>query len=147
MSIKINFIPRQECLSEVGSSNKVNLVALTEGSVNATYSSQPDGVLDMVGGGIKEGFHNFYDGFSKVSDEIVGAEIEFFVKPFVSFVKDCFFGLIDLLNAHSVEIITLGMVFGALGMMVGPIVGSRPGKWFGRVIFVGMIGAIWRVII
>ncbi|CAM2950093.1 hypothetical protein PASE110613_09005 [Paenibacillus sediminis] len=62
--------------------------------------------------------------------------------------SNLFFGkLADLfasLNAFSPEIITLGVVTCAIGMMVGPLVGN--GKWLGRLFITFWFGIIWRVL-
>lgn len=55
--------------------------------------------------------------------------------------------LFDVLNAASVEIITIGIVFCGMGMMLAPLLGSNSARWFGRALFIALVGSIWRSII
>jgi len=61
--------------------------------------------------------------------------------------KENFNSLIINLNALSPEIITGGIIVCALGMMVGPVIGSSAGKWFGRMNIIFWGGVIWRLLI
>ena len=67
---------------------------------------------------------------SETGDKFVGAEVEFLFKPVGIFLKEGFLGVLKLLNSHSVEIITLGIIGTSVGMMVAPLLGSSSGKWF-----------------
>lgn len=62
-------------------------------------------------------------------------------------IKENFDHLITSLNAMSPEIITGGVIICAIGMMVGPVIGSSAGKWFGRMNIVFWGGVIWRLLI
>lgn len=55
--------------------------------------------------------------------------------------------LLDLLNSNSTEIITLGVIVCAFGMMVAPMLGSTAGRWFGRLFATLAVGVIWRMFI
>lgn len=49
------------------------------------------------------------------------------------------------INNHSAEIVTSAIVICAFGMMLGPLVGSKTGKWFGMVVGSLWIGIVWRL--
>jgi len=51
-----------------------------------------------------------------------------------------------ILNQSSAEIVTFGVIVCAGGMMIAPMVGSPPAKWFGRLVGIFFIGAIWRAL-
>ncbi|GIM47063.1 hypothetical protein DNHGIG_26120 [Collibacillus ludicampi] len=53
---------------------------------------------------------------------------------------------LTILNANSPEIITFAIVVCAGGMMIAPLFGSHPSKWFGRAMGTFWIGVIWRVL-
>lgn len=55
--------------------------------------------------------------------------------------------VVDLINANAAEVITLGIVVCAAGMMLAPMMGSTAGKWMGRMFVVFLLGVIWSVFI
>lgn len=56
--------------------------------------------------------------------------------------------LIATLNDHSADIITVGIVICAFGIMIAPLLESVPtSKWYGRLFAVLWLGVIWRVLI
>ncbi|WEK53302.1 MAG: M23 family metallopeptidase [Candidatus Cohnella colombiensis] len=85
------------------------------------------------------------DQINGFSDWFIGKEAELIAKPagniFMSTVKHLF----ELVSVHSAEIITLGVCACAVGMMVGPIIGSGS-KWMGRMFIVFWGGVIWRMV-
>jgi hypothetical protein len=89
-------------------------------------------------GGVMDKANGFADWF-------VGKEAELIVKPagnvFMATTKHTF----ELVSLCSAEIITLGVCACAVGMMVGPIMGSGS-KWIGRLFIVLWGGVIWRMI-
>jgi len=54
---------------------------------------------------------------------------------------------IELLNYYSSEIITTGIVFTSVGVMLAPMWGDNSGKWLGRTVAVFFLGTVWRIII
>lgn len=78
------------------------------------------------------------------SDWFVGKEAELIVKPagnvFMTTLKHFF----EVINVFSAEIITLGACACAIGIMIGPLIGST--KWFGRLFLVLWGGVIWRMV-
>lgn len=85
------------------------------------------GIIPDVGGGA-------LDNFVEAGAEAVGSALVHYASMAVT-----------TLNTWSPEIITLGIVTCAVGMMVGPLVGST--KWLGRLFVTFWIGVIWRVLI
>lgn len=59
---------------------------------------------------------------------------------------DLFRSCIAILNANSAEIITLGIITCAAGMMISPLVGDK-NPWIGRLFTTFWVGVIWRVLI
>lgn len=90
---------------------------------------------------------SWMDRINEFSDSVIQKEIEWFVHPLQEGVKDGFLGVIKVLNSFSLEIIILGVVFCGIGMIVAPLIGSSSGKWFGRTVFVMLVGAVWRILI
>lgn len=54
--------------------------------------------------------------------------------------------LLEAIDSYSTEIITLGMIVCAGGMMLGPMLGDHPGKWWGRLVAVFWAGVIWKLV-
>jgi len=116
--------------------------------------SEPEKVVEVSdggGGGVWGWLSDTVDGvwewMNNTADTVVQAEFDFIMKPIVGLIKAGFKSLIDLLNAHSVDIIMIGVMSCSIGMIVAPLLGSNSGKWFGRVLFVCLVGAIWRLLI
>lgn len=78
------------------------------------------------------------------SDWIIGKEAEIVIKPagnvFMKTIQHSF----EVMSVFSAEIITLGICVCAIGMMVGPLIGST--KWLGRLFLVFWGGVIWRML-
>jgi hypothetical protein len=89
----------------------------------------------------------FIDWLNSVADGFVNAEVSTILKPIWYTIKQVLGSLVSALNVHSVEIITLGVVYCSIGMMVAPLMGSTSARWFGRVVFVMLVGSIWRLLI
>jgi len=53
--------------------------------------------------------------------------------------------LFTLLNASSPEVITIGIVACAFGLMISPM-SSGGGKWMGRMFLVFWGGVVWRML-
>lgn len=53
--------------------------------------------------------------------------------------------LFAVINANSSDVITLGIVVCAFGVMISPITGSSS-KWLGKLFLVSWVGVIWRVL-
>lgn len=68
--------------------------------------------------------------------------LDFLLKP----VKVGLSNILTTLNTFSPEIITLALVFCAMGIMIGPIF-NESNKWFGRTFLVLWGGIIWRILI
>ncbi|MNV73048.1 hypothetical protein D3C71_1661780 [compost metagenome] len=92
-------------------------------------------------------FRDMLDGLNNFADGFISKEVEWIIKPIGESLKDGFTGLVDLLNAYSPEIITLGIIFCSVGMILSPVIGGTSGKWFGRVLFVALIGSVWRILV
>jgi hypothetical protein len=82
-----------------------------------------------------EQLNNFADWF-------IGQEAELLVKPASNTLTDWARHIADVLNANSAEIATLAIVVCAVGMMVGPLLGSGS-KWVGRLFVTFWAGVIW----
>lgn len=96
---------------------------------------------------VKEEGGGFWDWLNGIADSIVQAEVDLILKPIIGAFKAGIAGIINLLNENSLEIITFGVIGCSVGMIVAPIMGSNSGTWFGRVVFVILAGAVWRLLI
>lgn len=95
-----------------------------------------------------KGFGDFVgEKISGASEYLGDKSLEHIFKPMGEAIVRWFDELIHLLNLHSVEIITGGIVLGALGMMLGPLIGKNAGEWLGRILFIGTVGSFWRMAI
>jgi murein DD-endopeptidase MepM/ murein hydrolase activator NlpD len=54
--------------------------------------------------------------------------------------------MIDVLNANSAEIVTLGIVVCAVGMMIGGFIGGSA-RWFGWMCIIAFLGGVWCVFV
>lgn len=90
---------------------------------------------------------SFSDWFNTLSDKVIYAEVDFFVKVVGGVIKGLFLGIVDLLNTYSVEIILGGVLWCGFSCMLAPLFGGRSGEWVGRTAFVLIFGSIWRIII
>jgi hypothetical protein len=88
----------------------------------------------------------FWDWINDAADGFISTEVSWFLKPLGLALKDGVMGIIHLLNTFSAEIITLGIIAGAIGMIIAPLMGSTSARWFGRVVFVSLVGSVWRLI-
>lgn len=68
------------------------------------------------------------------------------VEPIVEFVKSGIDSAITLLNIHSPEIISFGVMACGLGLMIGSFFGQTH-KWFSRLVLILWGGVIWRLLI
>jgi hypothetical protein len=96
---------------------------------------------------IAEESEGFWDKLNGFADGVVAKETEWLFRPIGEALKDGIMGVFHLINMHSIEIITLGVITGAIGMMIGPLMGSTSARWFGRVMFVMLVGSVWRLIL
>lgn len=64
----------------------------------------------------------------------------------VELVKSGIDSVTTLLNTHSPEIISFGVMACGLGLMIGPFFGQTH-KWFSRLVFILWGGVIWRLLI
>lgn len=94
---------------------------------------------------IAEPSKGLLDRLNDFADWFVGKEAEIIIKPATNTFMDMVHHVVEIINACSAEIITLGIVVCAGGMMIGPIVGSG-GKWVGRLFIVFWGGVIWRAL-
>lgn len=102
-------------------------------------------------GGIIDRINDFADWF-------IGKETELFVKPaagvaesvasqIFEWMREGAVALINVLNTFSPEIITLGVIVCAGGIMVAPLWNGGGTKWSGRLFVVLLGGVIWRMIL
>ncbi|MFC5528454.1 M23 family metallopeptidase [Cohnella yongneupensis] len=85
------------------------------------------------------------DKFNDFSDWAIGKETEIIAKPVGNMAWNTVKRTFEAISVHSAEIITLGICACAIGMMIGPIIGSG-NKWLGRLFVVFWGGIIWRVV-
>jgi len=64
----------------------------------------------------------------------------------VELVKSGIDSVTTLLNTHSPEIISFGVMACGLGLMIGSFFGQTH-KWFSRLVFILWGGVIWRLLI
>lgn len=88
---------------------------------------------------------SWLDHLNGFADWFVGKETDILLKPATHVTTSVLERVVAAINVCSAEIITLGIVTCAVGIMVGPIVGSN-GKWFGRLLITFWGGIIWRVL-
>ncbi|WP_337102307.1 hypothetical protein [Paenibacillus sp. YIM B09110] len=87
------------------------------------------------------------DRINDFADRFIEQETEYIVKPATDTLFTYLERFVDVINACSAEIITLGIVTCAVGLMVNPIVGGGGGnKWIGRLFITFWGGVIWRMI-
>jgi hypothetical protein len=120
----------------------MSVVVKMNGVLN--YVLDPEKATEGASGGF---FHDLWSGVGNFSDDFLAKETEWLFKPIGNALKDGFMGVVHLINMHSIEIITLGVIFTAIGMIVAPLMGSKSATWFGRVIFVMLTGSIWRLLL
>lgn len=86
------------------------------------------------------------DRINGFADWFIESETQILAKPaehtFMALAERFF----DVVNACSAEIITLGIVACAIGMMVGPLTGGGGSKWMGRLFVTFWGGLIWRMV-
>ncbi|MCM3784295.1 hypothetical protein M3231_15030 [Neobacillus mesonae] len=78
--------------------------------------------------------------------DIIANSLGNIASDFGAVLSELFRSGIALLNANSAEIITLGIITCAAGMMVSPLVGDK-NPWIGRLFTTFWVGVIWRVLI
>lgn len=88
--------------------------------------------------------HGFTGWASDMGENILISGI---FKPLGNAVKDAFLSMVHMLNDNSVEIISFCILGTSIGMMVAPMLDHSSGKWFGRVLFIALVGAVWRIIL
>lgn len=95
---------------------------------------------------VDEPARGIMDRINEFADWFIGQETELLVKPATNTFMDIAHRFVDAVNACSAEIITLGIVACAVGMMVGPLTGGGGNKWLGRLFVTFWGGVIWRMI-
>lgn len=78
--------------------------------------------------------------------ELIANSLANIATDFGAVLGEMFRGVLATINANSADIITLGIVTCAAGMMVSPIVGDK-NPWIGRMFTTFWVGVIWRVLI
>jgi len=104
--------------------------------VNHVVHVTPDGAAESA-----KGIMDHLNGFS---DWFLRKETELFVAPVGNTFKAWVEHIVALLNENSAEIITLGVVVCAAGMMIGPLIGNK--QWFGRLFITLFGGVVWRML-
>lgn len=112
---------------------------------DAVVSQAQTQVHQGVGDHIWNWAGNTLDGVSRAADKFVSGEANFVMSPIVHMIKDGFKALITTLNIHSVDIISVSILGCAICMMVAPMWGDSSGKWFGRIMLIGVVGSVWRI--
>lgn len=98
------------------------------------------------------------DKVNDFADWFIGKETELLLKPaagvtesvaseIFGWIRDGASYVISMLNTFSPEIITLGVIICAGGMMVAPLWNGGGTKWSGRLFVVLLGGVIWRMIL
>jgi hypothetical protein len=114
----VNNANTREELEKISEENKID-----------SLSEIADKALDMTGEALNTGAN------------------EYIFKPIGEAIKYVYEGIIDFLNLHSTDIITMGIVLGGVCMIIVPLLGGNAGKWLGRVLFIGTVGSLWRLAI
>lgn len=78
---------------------------------------------------------------------IIGEGYALALKPFIKMVSNIIMNIVNYLNMYSVEIITVSIMGLASAMMVTSLWRHDSGKWLGRILLVGLVGTMWRMMI
>lgn len=89
---------------------------------------------------------SWLDHLNDFSDWFIGKEAELIVRPAAHGAMTTFERMAAVINYSSAEIITLGIIVCAAGVMVGSLIGGGGNKWVGRLFVVFWGGVIWRVL-
>ena len=148
MIVRINGVVQEAMLTTSSSTSESFLLSLTD-AFNSFISSkgyltslEPEEVEEASGW-----VSNFLgDHVITPTKELVQSKfMDYVVLPFFNWLKDTALHIYDLLVYYSVDIITLGIVGCAVGVMLAPFTGKTPGLWIGRGLLLAMLGSVWRI--
>lgn len=70
---------------------------------------------------------------------------EYIVQPAVTWCGETLHALGHFLDVHSVDLITLGLMWCGVAIMFSPFTNKSPGVWLGRAGLLCMLGTAWRI--
>lgn len=88
---------------------------------------------------------SWLDRLNDFGDWVIGKETAMIVRPATHTAMSTIDRIVAIINYSSAEIITLGIVVCAAGVMVGSLLGSN-NKWLGRLFITFWGGVVWRVL-
>lgn len=98
-------------------------------------------ILRVNGVVMDPGGSSVIDYINEFSDWLIGKEAELIIHPTATTLVEFIKPFIAQINLFSAEIITIGIVACAFGMML-----AGSGKWLSRLFMVFWTGVIWRML-